>query len=215
LVESTSLSQYDKSVLKRAYDAEIRPSFTPCDHGFEPCTQENCSCVQSALLCTKHCVLGPYSKNFFRGCACKAGGCRTVQCSCFALGRECDPDICVSCGTCTDPPMRRAVTQQCRNDNVSMRRHCHLLIGPSTVPDAGWGVFTKHDLKKGDFVHEYIGESISQEEAERRGVVYDKINRSYLFNICSDLVLDAAKKGCNICCLWYLCFLFPSYVSLL
>jgi len=76
-----------------------------------------------------------------------------------------------------------------------MRRHCHLLISQSTIKDAGWGVFTKHDLKSGDFVHEYVGEMISQEEAERRGVVYDKINRSFLFNLCSDVVLDASKKG--------------------
>jgi len=57
-----------------------------------------------------------------------------------------------------------------------MYRHAHLLIAESSIKQAGWGLFTKHTLKKGDFVHEYVGEVISQEEAERRGVIYDKLN---------------------------------------
>jgi histone-lysine N-methyltransferase EZH2 len=60
---------------------------------------------------------------------------------------------------------------------------------------AGWGVYTKHALKRGDYIHEYLGELISQEEAERRGVIYDKMNMSYLFNLSSDLCVDASRKG--------------------
>jgi len=58
---TTSLSKYDRTALKRAYSVEIRPSFEPCDHGFDPCTKDNCSCVQSALFCTKHGSLGALS----------------------------------------------------------------------------------------------------------------------------------------------------------
>ena len=57
-----------------------------------------------------------------------------------------------------------------------MRRHAHTLIAESKIDAAGWGLFTKNSLKKGDFVIEYVGELISQEEAERRGVIYDKMN---------------------------------------
>lgn len=57
-----------------------------------------------------------------------------------------------------------------------MRRDARTLIAESNIKQAGWGLFTKHSLKKGDFVHEYVGEIISQEEAERRGVIYDKLN---------------------------------------
>lgn len=88
-----------------------------------------------------------------------------------------------------------ATPQRCRNDSLSMRRHIHLLMGKSTAENAGWGVFNKTPLKKGDFVHEYLGEVISQEEAERRGRIYDKCNRSYLFNLTSDFVIDASRKG--------------------
>lgn len=76
-----------------------------------------------------------------------------------------------------------------------MRRHAHLLLAKSSINAAGWGLFTKHGLMKGSYVHEYVGEVISQEEAERRGIIYDKLNMSYLFNLSSDFTVDATRKG--------------------
>ena len=78
---------------------------------------------------------------------------------------------------------------------MSMRRHRRLLIGRSTVANAGWGLFTKEPLLKGDFIHEYLGELISQEEGDRRGTLYDHYGCTYLFNLCSDYVVDAMLKG--------------------
>jgi len=192
--DEKSMKCYNQCWLKRVQDTELHPSFDPCDHD-EPCSYETCSCVQNAFFCTKHCVWGKKSRNFFRGCSCKHGQCRTMSCSCFAAKRECDPDLCHNCGASSDPPNQIPQKQRCRNDNIGMRRHCHLLLAESGIPDAGWGIYTKHALKKGDFVHEYVGEIISQEEAERRGKVYDKENRSYLFNLTSESVIDARKKG--------------------
>jgi hypothetical protein len=189
-----TMKQYNPAWLKRVQDAEIHPFFVPCNHT-GPCDEGNCSCVKNAFFCTKHCVWGEDGKNFFRGCACKGGRCRTKACPCFAAKRECDPDLCLTCGACTDPPNQPATEQRCRNDSIGMRRHAHLLLAASTIEDAGWGIYTKHALKKGDFVHEYVGEVISQEEAERRGTIYDKVNQSYLFNLCSDFVVDASRKG--------------------
>ena len=192
--QKRAMKRYNQTWLKRVQKAEIHPEFYPCVHK-EPCSDDTCSCVQNAFFCTKHCVWGEKSRNMFRGCMCKNGQCNTNSCPCFAAQRECDPDLCHNCSACSDPPDRPASEQRCRNDNISMRRHAHLLLAPSGVKNAGWGIYNKRFLKKGSFVHEYIGELISQEEAERRGVLYDKMNRSYLFNLTADSVIDASRKG--------------------
>jgi len=190
-----SMRNYKPEYLNKIQSTLIHPAFIPCDHD-GPCNQSNCSCIKNAFFCTKHCGWGSMSSNFFRGCACQAGQCQSSSCACYAAKRECDPDLCRSCGACTDQPNAPAGDRQrCRNDNISMKRGVRLLVGESSVEGAGLGLFTQYQLLKGDFVDEYVGEIISQEEAERRGVVYDRQNMSYLFNLCSDFSVDATVKG--------------------
>lgn len=157
-----SMKNYNPKWLRHIQSKVIHPAFLPCDHE-GPC-DDDCSCVANGFFCTKACAWGSKSPNFFRGCDCRAGQCQTNACPCYAARRECDPDLCRNCSTCSDPPGRPTTGngQRCRNDNISMRRHCHLLIAESTIKEAGWGLFTKHRLNKGDFIHEYVGEIISQ-----------------------------------------------------
>jgi len=179
--------------------------------------ESTCECLREQHWCTKFCICAPVNiqqqplsgksgsaarpmvinpcPNFFGGCHCRMGHCNTKQCACFVAGRECDPDLCRECGACSVVGLHPAPGQNCRNDNLSMGRHTRLLLARSLVPDAGWGLFTLHAVPKGGFVHEYVGEVVSQDEAERRGRVYDKINRSYLFNLNADFCIDAARKG--------------------
>lgn len=78
---------------------------------------------------------------------------------------------------------------------MSMCRRSPTIVAESSIENAGWGLYTKVALKRGDFVDEYIGEVISQGEADRRGLVYDTVNKSYLFNLTTDHVIDASRKG--------------------
>ena len=190
-----SMRNYDRKWLNRMEGAENHPWCEPCTHD-EPCSPENCSCWDGRFWCTKNCGHAEISRTFFRGCDCKAG-CKQTSCTCFAANRECDPDLCKPCGACTDPPgFQESPKQRCCNDNISMRRHARLLIAPSTVgPHAGWGLFTKYALKKGDYIHEYLGELIESDEADRRGHLYDKHGCSYLFEQSREYLIDGMDKA--------------------
>ncbi|GAX10804.1 histone-lysine N-methyltransferase EZH2 [Fistulifera solaris] len=129
---------------------------------------------------------------FFTPC-CHEEMCSEENCSCIQNRFFCTPACCWGAAS---PNFFRGCgssKQVCRNDNIRMRRHAHLLIAPSAV--SGWGCFTKYALKKGEFIHEYVGELITQEVAEKRGQFDDAKNRSYLFNLTSDYVLDACRTG--------------------
>ena len=49
-----------------------------------------------------------------------------------------------------------------------------------TENGCGWGVKTKDPIKKGQFAVEYVGEVISNDEAEERGKKYGERERTKL-----------------------------------
>ncbi|EHL01745.1 putative Histone-lysine N-methyltransferase EZH2 [Glarea lozoyensis 74030] len=79
--------------------------------------------------------------------------------------------------------------------NVSIQRNVskRLIIGESEI--AGFGCYTAEAIRKGSFVSEYKGEIISNLEADRRGIVYDRKYLSFLFDLNSEWVIDAARFG--------------------
>ena len=46
-----------------------------------------------------------------------------------------------------------------------------------------WGLFANEDIPKGAFILQYTGEVLTKREGDRRGVFYDKIGLSYLYDM--------------------------------
>ena len=132
-------------------DTDDQRLFKPCSHT-GPCTKNNaeCFCIAHGQICTKQCVWGKYGVNKFKGCQC-TDGCQRSQfaensrgamvayslCDCIVNNRECDPELC-RCSCSTDQ----------RNMQIAKRRdqRRNLFIAPSTILNAGWGLFSKRKI---------------------------------------------------------------------
>ncbi|KAI8471212.1 MAG: hypothetical protein J3K34DRAFT_520707 [Monoraphidium minutum] len=191
IIEQQNRAARKAVVLQRFHRSEEDgwPAYTPCEcEG--PCKAGSCSCIASANFCEKFCGCAGCADAKFEGCKCTTR-CRTTRCSCLLANRECDPDRCRGCAPTADGAA--APGTECCNMNLRLRRRKHVVMSLSSTH--GWGAFLAEDAGRGEFVGEYVGDLLGQEEADRRGRIYDKIDNSYLFNVNQQWVIDARRRG--------------------
>ncbi|MCJ1245215.1 hypothetical protein MMC30_002416 [Trapelia coarctata] len=184
-----------------------RPPFRPCNHLGACSALTNCQCFEDKVTCEKTCMCAGKCSRRYRGCTCAARGkvCwQNEKCDCYRLNRECDPDLCLSCGAheVLDPANRYRpdITDgKCANVYVQRGIPRRTLLGHSKLLASGrvdgWGLYMGEATKKGDYIGEYVGEVISKEESEQRGIIYNKRNLSYLFDLNSTQTLDSTLVG--------------------
>uniref|UniRef100_A0A8C4ILC7 Nuclear receptor binding SET domain protein 2 n=1 Tax=Dicentrarchus labrax TaxID=13489 RepID=A0A8C4ILC7_DICLA len=98
------------------------------------------------------------------------------------LQYECHPQVCPN-------------GERCCNQDFTKRLYPETKI--IKTPGKGWGLVSLRDIKKGEFVNEYIGELIDEEECRAR-IKYaqeNNITDFYMLTIDKDRIIDAGPKG--------------------
>lgn len=181
-----------------------------CDHD-GPCSPSNpaCPCAAKGQFCEKFCgcsVAGCAYK--FTGCACrsKRRTCRfDEECICIQLNRECDPDLCGTCGAVERADPSRAGDDAlhatgCQNCPLQRGAARQLVMGRSQ--SHGYGLFAAEPLPKDAFVIEYVGELVSGDEGDRRYIRRQNLfdgTKALSFNFTllkeCDVWIDGARYG--------------------
>ncbi|KAF2110027.1 hypothetical protein BDV96DRAFT_219670 [Lophiotrema nucula] len=182
-----------------------RGVFYPCNHP-GTCDEAQCRCFRAGVMCEKICGCARACRRRYRGCTCAKGKgkgkvCREYQCTCRQLSRECDADLCGKCGAdeILDPVNRYKAeieVGRCSNAFVTRSVPKRTFIGKSTVH--GLGLFMGENVKKDEFIGQYVGEILGKEEAKRRDYIYGHQKTSYTFNLTGDNAVDSTYAGNKI-----------------
>ena len=179
-----------------------RIPFVPCSHA-GPCDKDaGCSCYSNRTSCERTCGCSKSCGRRYRGCTCGAKNnsvCfQDQRCLCWRLNRECDPWLCGTCGVLDvlDPVNRyneEIQSRHCKNAKLQRDVPRRTLKGRSDVQ--GWGLFAGEDMKKYEYIGEYKGEVVGEQESNRRGAVYHHRGLEYLFNLNKGQEIDSSRAG--------------------
>ncbi|CAG8743417.1 17365_t:CDS:2, partial [Cetraspora pellucida] len=166
-----------KKMAKMEIDAENHSEYHPCDHPGRPCDTA-CPCRQGNVPCEKYCHC---ELDCFQDATVQVLESRAVTEHVSVL-----PIIVNVIQIYVDVRPQPTTAQfmgrhACKNVAIQRALTKRTIVGKSTV--AGWGLFVREQVKKNEYLGEYIGEVISQAEADRRGKIYDKRGTSFLFNL--------------------------------
>ena len=133
------------------------------------------------------CPVYPLDSTDKQMCECDPGGKKPcgpdADCINRLLMTECRPSTCVAGDKCL---------------NQRFQRRVYPSLKVMRTPTRGWGLFVLSDVKKGDFLIEYVGELITMEEFRRR--IQQSIERKeeqnyYYMTMDSQRMIDAGPRG--------------------
>ncbi|PVD31080.1 hypothetical protein C0Q70_10357 [Pomacea canaliculata] len=118
---------------------------------------------------------------------------------------ECRPDQENPCGSDTEclnrmlmyecHPQVCPAKESCHNQRFQKRQYPDLL--PYRTESRGWGLKTLMDIKKGQFVIEYVGDLVDEDECKRRiaQAHEENITNFYMLTLDKNRIIDAGPKG--------------------
>ena len=114
-----------------------------------------------------------------------------------------DSNISIDCGPrclnrliCTECEIKSCpVGPLCQNRRFQKQEN--KLVYPKPTPEKGWGLFAKENIRKGDFIIQYLGEifSLSSQIGIKRRTEYSGSTCTYLMKLSPKEVIDPTKKG--------------------
>jgi SET domain-containing protein len=78
-------------------------------------------------------------------------------------------------------------------DNIDANEEDYLYVQTSQIPNSGNGLFTSINIEKDEIVSKFIGEIISDEEAQKRA---DDNDDQYFMSLPSGEMLDCKRTKC-------------------
>ncbi|KAG2152637.1 uncharacterized protein EDB93DRAFT_1082850 [Suillus bovinus] len=161
----------------------------PCQHK-GPCEKERCECYRQRRHCQLACRCGINCDRQYRGCECK----RCVSnCPCYRNFRECLPGICHKCDASLEVRLR-ATDIPCINTRLQRND-----AEPVEIKRAkyGLGAFAVQDMKSGDYIGDYVGNILTNEDVDSLHHVAEYSGRNYFFEFSqvNTEMIDAAPVG--------------------
>ncbi|KAL0957940.1 hypothetical protein HGRIS_000121 [Hohenbuehelia grisea] len=176
----------------------------PCNHA-GPCdTVSGCECFRNSQHCQRNCYCSSSCNIRWKGCRCNGSArksrknlCRTKSCACFAVNRECDPELCLKCG------VKEQWADYCQNAQLQNGQTAIVEVKPA---EFGLGAFAFKYMPAYTLLGEYTGEmnrvidddhgSRSFSKTERlKTLVMDFTGRNYIFSLGKQWTIDALYLG--------------------
>lgn len=133
-----------------------------------------------------------------------------MECDCFEnwttdkdgniINGACGEDLdCINRLTlieCVDGLCDSTCGKECQNQRFQRRQYANIMV--FQTEKKGYGVIAKEDIEPNQFIYEYIGEVIDEEEFKDRMLLYDqeRIKHFYFMMLQNGQFIDATKKGC-------------------